>query len=199
MSQQFVLENKVRLKGILEGEFEYYYSLFKGEEKQQEYYMNYVLIKRGAKQQDRIPIVMEKTEIDFAQTYKNKKVEIRGKLKETNFFKNTFQYVYVKEMKVFEDSYKMQSANQVEIECILHRRETVREHRNGKFRLDFKVRYNQIRISCVAWNRNARYILDKVEQENMMRLKGVIVTRVYEKDGELNERNQFEIRDIILL
>lgn len=190
MSEKEYLEktNSVRLVGELEGEFEYYYTLStKGV--YEEYYLNYIKVKKG---NEHIPIVMEKSKIDFNKQYKDEKVEIVGKLKETNFQKKAFMYVYVKKM---EQTIK-DSINHVKLECKIHKKIITRVHQDGRLRLDFKVLYNaRMVFSCVAWNRNARYIKKKVKENDIL-IEGKIKTRYYSKNGNLIEVNELEVTDI---
>lgn len=182
--------NKVRIIGKLEGEFEYYYTLSK-ENIYQEYYINYLVIEGGCKRKH-IPVVMEKSRVDFEHEYKDEQVEIIGRLKETKYKKKVFMYVQIKTMVPTQEEY----SNQVMIECVVHKKLISRVDDDGNLRLDFKIAYYDMIISCVAWGRNARYIKDKVGVKTKVFIYGNIATRQYCKDDKWTEVNELCVSDI---
>ncbi|MBO5478770.1 MAG: single-stranded DNA-binding protein [Clostridia bacterium] len=195
MSEYLKKCNEVRLVGMLEKEFEFYYSLSNRVVKQ-DYYINYIIIKRENKVDEHIPVVMQKDKIDFRKEYKCSEVEIIGKLKENNYTRKSFLYVFIKSMSFLSVGHKMEEIAKVKIECVLHKKVTTRVQKDGRLRLDFKIRYNQMIITCVAWNRNARIINKKVEEGTELILSGRIETRLYHKNEEWKETNEFVVKDI---
>lgn len=182
--------NKVRLVGQLEGEFEYYYTLSR-KDIYKEYYINYLIIE-GQCRRKHIPVVMEKSKIDFEHKYKDEKVEIIGKLKQTNYTKAAFMYVQIKTMKTTEK----ECCNQVILESVLHKKITSRVDYDGNLRFDFKLSNYGMIFSCVAWGGTARYIKDNIAEEAKLFVYGNIATRQYCKDDKWTEVNELCVSDI---
>ena len=101
-------------------------------------------------------------------------------------------YVLIKEM----NETKHDKGNYVELECNLFKKVAIRSYNDGRHRVDFKVKYNNMTITCVAWNKKADNIFFKVQEDELLFLKGRVSTRYYDKNGEKIETTELYVTDI---
>lgn len=181
--------NEATLCGVLEGEFEFHYSRGK-----LNCYINYVIIERKHKGDERIPIVVKEKQIDFSKKYTGQKVYIFGKVKEKGYYNDRMLYVLVDKMGVREE--KLNIMNTCTIRCKLGEKQKVEQYESGAEKIEFDAQLpTGTIIGCVAWNRKARYI-SKIDAKCDVKLKGRITTE-YFSEGKV--KNRLEVTDARIL
>lgn len=191
--------NKVRLCGFIEDEFEFDHELY-GEK----FFRTRIVVERLSGAQDFIPIMVSERMIDVEERWSGEKVQVIGQIRSYNKYNDGEKtrlliYVFLHEIeRAYADDYY---ANEVYLEGYLCKEPSYRRTPLGRELTDVIMAVNRPYrksdyLPCIFWGRNARYISEKLNIGDKIAITGRIQSREYCKLGETKTAYEVSVQMI---